>query len=76
MTRLLRILGVAAALALGATTLGCPWFHDAYPPTSNTCSRNTDCVIGESCSDASTCVPAADDAGVEDGPSDGGSHAG
>ncbi|MBI5478519.1 MAG: hypothetical protein HY906_06685 [Deltaproteobacteria bacterium] len=78
MRRLLRLLGLAAALALGAAVLGCPFFHGSYPPSTNECSKSSDCLMGETCGDAGTCTPApATDAGTDDGgPTDGGSHAG
>jgi hypothetical protein len=78
MRRLARILGCAAALALGAAALGCPFFHGSYPPSSTECTKSSDCFLGESCSDGGTCVPrASTDAGTDDGSvGDGGGHAG
>ena len=70
-----RILGCAAALLLGAAVLGCPWFHDSYPSSSNTCETTSDCLLGEVCSDGGACVKGEIlDAGTD--ASDGGSHAG
>jgi hypothetical protein len=71
MTRLQRLLLwlAAAALAVGAT--GCPLWHDSYP--SDSCERNTDCLIDEVCSDGGVCVPGTrpqEDAGVTDGGTD------
>jgi hypothetical protein len=78
MTRLARTLGLAAALAFGAAVLGCPFFHDSYPPSSNECSESRDCLYHEACSDAGLCapVPAADAGSDASAPTDGGSHAG
>jgi hypothetical protein len=77
MRRLARILGCAAALSLGAAALGCPFFHGSYPPSTNECTKSSDCLLDETCTDAGTCVAGPQsDAGTDSGPSDGGSHAG
>jgi hypothetical protein len=77
MTRLARILGLAAALGLGGAVLACAFFHDSYPPSSGSCEKTSDCVFGETCSDAGQCEPTAMDAGTDAGSlPDGGSHAG
>jgi len=59
MRRLVRILALVAALGGGAALLGCPLFHGDYPPSNGTCSKNTECLLGESCSDAGVCEPGA-----------------
>jgi hypothetical protein len=77
MRRLARVLGLAAALALGAVALGCPFFHGSYPPSTDECSKSSDCFLGEACSDAGTCQPVPQaDGGAESGARDGASHAG